>query len=152
MLSQTSGVEGRRGVRCRWHLYAHEVPLALVEFKRLLKPDGFALITLPDLEAVASLVLDQGLDEVAYVSPASPITPRDMIFGHSASITRGQFYMAHKTGFTSASLGRQLADTGFATVLVKREGLDLWALGLMQEADQATVQDDLRSAGLDLSE
>ena len=60
--------------------------------------------------------------------------------------------MAHKTGFTSASLGRQLADTGFATVLVKREGLDLWALGLMQEADQASVQDDLRSAGLDLSQ
>src|SRR3974390_2829207 len=134
------------------HLYAHKVPLALAEFKRVLKPDGFALITLPDLEAVASLVLNRELDEVTYVSPAGPITPLDMIFGHSASITRGQFYMAHKTGFTSASLGRQLADAGFATVLVKREGLDLWALGLMQEADQASVQDDLRSAGLDLSE
>jgi len=47
-------------------LRAHEVPLALAEFKRVLKPDGFALITLPELEAVASLVLDQGLDEVAY--------------------------------------------------------------------------------------
>jgi len=133
-------------------LRAHEVPLALAEFKRVLKPGGFALITLPELEAVASLVLDQGLDEVAYVSPAGPITPRDMIFGHSPSVTRGQFYMAHKTGFTSASLGRQLADAGFATVLVKREWLDLWALGLMQEADQASVQDDLRSAGLDLSQ
>lgn len=133
-------------------LRAHEVPLALAEFKRVLKPGGFALITLPELEAVASLVLDQGLDEVAYISPAGPITPRDMIFGHSPSVTRGQFYMAHKTGFTSASLGRQLADAGFATVLVKREWLDLWALGLMQEADQASVQDDLRSAGLDLSQ
>jgi len=134
------------------HLYAHEAPLALAEFKRVLRPDGFALITLPDLEAVASLVLDHGLEEVAYISPAGPITPLDVIFGHSASITRGQFYMAHRTGFTSASLGRQLADAGFATVLVKREGLDLWALGLMQEADQASVQDDLRSAGLDFSE
>ena len=134
------------------HLFAHEVPLALAEFKRVLKPDGFALITLPDLEAVASLVLDHGLDEVAYISPAGPITPLEVIFGHSASIMRGQFYMAHKTGFTSASLGRQLADTGFATVLVKREGLDLWALGLMQGAEQASVQDDLRSAGLDFSE
>jgi len=35
--------------------------------------------------------------------------------------------MAHKTGFTSASLGRQLADAGFATVLVKREALASWA-------------------------
>jgi len=134
------------------HLFAHEVSLALAEFKRVLKPDGFALITLPDLEAVASLVLDCGLDDVAYISPAGPITPRDMIFGHSVSVARGQLYMAHKTGFTSASLGRQLADTGFATVLVKREGLDLWALGLMQKAEQASVQDSLRSVGLDFSE
>src|ERR1700693_3835440 len=30
------------------HLYAYEVPSALAEFKRILKPDGFALITSPD--------------------------------------------------------------------------------------------------------
>ena len=39
------------------HLYAHEVPIALAEFKRVLKPDGFALVTSPDLETVASLIL-----------------------------------------------------------------------------------------------
>jgi SAM-dependent methyltransferase len=134
------------------HLYGHEVPLALAEFKRVLKLDGFALITSPDLEAVASLILDSGLDEVAYTSPAGPITPLDMLFGHSASITRGLHYMAHKTGFTSVSLGRCLLDAGFPTVFVRREGLDLWALGLMQDADQAEIQNKLRSAGLDLSE
>ena len=72
------------------HLYAHEVPSALAEFRRILKPGGFALITSPDLEAVASLILDHGLDHVAYTSPAGPITPHDMVFGHSASIARGQ--------------------------------------------------------------
>ena len=92
------------------HLYAHEVPLALAEFKRVLKPDGFALITSPDLESVVSLILDGGLDKLAYTSPAGPITPLDMLFGHSASITRGQLYMAHKTGFTCALLGRYRAD------------------------------------------
>ena len=134
------------------HLYAHEVPLALAEFKRVLKPDGFALITSPDLEAVASLILDHGLDHVAYTSPAGPITPHDMLFGHSTSIARGQLYMAHKTGFTCASLGRRFIDAGFPIVLVKREGLALWALGLMQEADQARIQLELGAAGLDLSE
>ena len=133
------------------HLYAHEVPSALAEFKRILKPDGFALITSPDLEAVASLILDQGLDRVAYTSPAGPITPLDMLFGHSASITRGQLYMAHKTGFTCASLGRRFVDAGFPIVLVKREGFDLWALGLMQEANQASIQRQLVAVGLDLS-
>jgi len=134
------------------HLYAHEVPLALAEFKRVLKPDGFALITSPDLEAVASLILDHGLDHVAYTSPAGPITPHDMLFGHSASVTRGQLYMAHKTGFTCASLGRRFIDAGFPVVLVKREGLNLWALGLMQDADQTSIQHKLNAAGLDLCE
>jgi predicted SAM-dependent methyltransferase len=35
------------------HLYAHEVRPALREFRRILKRDGFALITTPDLEMVA---------------------------------------------------------------------------------------------------
>src|SRR5665213_540831 len=40
-----------------------------------------------------------------YTSPAGPITPLDMLFGHSDSIASGHLYMAHKTGFTCASLG-----------------------------------------------
>jgi hypothetical protein len=75
-----------------------------------------------------------------------------MLFGHSASITRGQLYMAHKTGFTCASLGRHFVDAGFPMVLVKRQQLDLWALSLMQEADQAGIQSNLLAAGLDIFE
>jgi SAM-dependent methyltransferase len=134
------------------HLYAHEVPSALAEFKRVLKPDGFALITSPDLEAVASLILKYGLDHVAYTSPAGPITPLDMLFGHSASIADGRFPMAHKTGFTCASLGQRIIDAGFPVVLVKRDGLNVWALGLMQDSNQAAIQHKLLAAGLDFSE
>lgn len=134
------------------HLYAHEVPSALAEFRRILKPDGFALVTSPDLEAVASLVLEHGLDHVAYTSPAGPITPLDMLFGHSASIARRSLAMAHRTGFTCASLGQRFVDSGFPVAVVKREGFDLWALGLMQEADQAGIQRQLLAAGLDIFE
>jgi SAM-dependent methyltransferase len=134
------------------HLYAHEVPTALAEFNRVLKPDGFALITSPNLEAVASLILERGLDQVAYTSPAGPITPLDMLFGHSESIARGYPAMAHKTGFTCASLGRRFVDAGFPLVLVKQDGLNLWTLGLMPEADQASIQRELVATGLDLSE
>ncbi len=97
------------------HLYAHEVPIALAEFKRVLKPDGFALVTSPDLETVASLILSHGLDHVAYTAPAGPITPLDMLFGHSGFIASGHRFMAHKTGFTCASLGRYFVDAGFPT-------------------------------------
>ena len=31
------------------HLYPHEVPVALAEFLRVLTPDGFAVITCPDI-------------------------------------------------------------------------------------------------------
>ena len=43
------------------HLYAHEVPKALMEFKRVLKTDGFCVITCPDLQEVARLVADRSV-------------------------------------------------------------------------------------------
>jgi SAM-dependent methyltransferase len=134
------------------HLYAHEVPQALSEFVRILKPVGFALITSPDLETVAALVVERGLEHAAYVSPAGPITPHDMLFGHSASIARGMTFMAHNTGFTCASLGNALARAGFAMVLVKRDRFDLWALALMQEADKVAIQQSLKMCGLDMAD
>jgi SAM-dependent methyltransferase len=132
------------------HLYAHEVPLALSEFIRILKPDGFALITCPDLEAVAALILEHGLDHTAYVSAVGPITPHDMLFGHSGSIARGKKYMAHNTGFTCAALGGLLVQSGFTVVLIKRDKLDLWALALMEDAEKAAIQQDLKACGLDM--
>jgi SAM-dependent methyltransferase len=132
------------------HLYAHEVPAALAEFRRILRADGFALITAPDIESIASLILEHGLDHVAYTSPMGPITPHDMLFGHSASIQRGAIFMAHNTGFTCGSLGQHLLDAGFPVVLAKREGFALWALALMEEADKSAIQRDLKAVGLDM--
>ena len=134
------------------HLYAHEVPSALAEFRRVLRVDGFALITSPDLELVASCLFERGPDHVVYTSPMGPITALDMLFGHSDSISRGRQFMAHKTGFTCASLGRLLLGAGFPVALVKREGLNLWAIALMEEADRDFVQRELKAAGLDMFE
>jgi hypothetical protein len=130
------------------HLYPHEVPAALSEFRRVLKSDGFALITSPDLESIASLILDHGLDHVAYISPAGPISALDMLFGHSASVANGHVHMAHKGGFTCASLGQRLVDAGFATVLATRERFDLWAVALMELANKTAIQQQLATAGL----
>jgi len=134
------------------HLFAHEVPTALTEFQRVLKLDGFALITCPDLEKVADLILSDGLDAEAYRSQAGPITPLDMLFGHSRSIARGYMHMAHKTGFTCTRLGQMLVDAGFATVLAKRDRFALWALALMPAADQQQIQQQLQRGGLNISD
>ncbi len=109
------------------HLYAHEVPLALAEFYRVLKPGGFALITLPDLQAVAELVAADKLEEVIYITPMGPIRPRDMIFGFGVAIARGNTFMAHHTGFTATTLGAALSRAGFARGRVERSGSELWA-------------------------
>jgi len=132
------------------HLHSHEVPSALAEFRRVLRPDGFALITCPDLEAVASALINHGTEHVAYVSAIGPITPLDMLFGHSPSLADGNHHMAHKTGFTAARLGRLLLEAGFATVLTRTLRYDLWALALMGQADQAAIADQFRAARFDV--
>jgi SAM-dependent methyltransferase len=133
------------------HLHTHDVPKALSEFHRVLKPDGFALIATPDLEAIAELVVKGRLEDVAYQSPAGPITALDMIYGLSSAISNGNFFMSHHTGFTADRLGRLLIDSGFAEVLAKNGSwFDLWTLGLMPEANKESVLRHLRAHQLDL--
>ena len=129
------------------HLHDHEVPLALAEFRRVLKPTGVALVTTPDIEEVAKLVVDGKLNQVAYVSPAGPITALDMIFGHRASIQGGNGFMAHKTAFTSERIGRLMLEAGFAKVILRKgTNFDLWACALMPEAAVPEAPADGRDA------
>jgi SAM-dependent methyltransferase len=109
------------------HLHRHEVPLALAEFIRVLRPGGQMLLTMPDLQRIAELVASDALEDEAYRSPSGPITPLDMIYGHSPSLARGNRHMAHKTGFTARTLAQLLADAGFSGVALRREGFALWA-------------------------
>ena len=110
------------------HLQRHEVPSALAEFFRVLKPSGFLLLTLPDLQNVARLVVEDRLEDQAYASSSGPITALDMIFGHTASLARGNSLMAHRTGFTARTLQKVLTEAGFAGITVRRgSAFDLWA-------------------------
>lgn len=121
------------------HLYPHEVPLALAEFKRVLKPSGFALITCPDLRSVCAQVAADQLTEAAYVSPAGPIAPIDILYGHRASMQAGNLYMAHRCGFTEKVLVGSLSAAGFSQIasLTRPAAFDLWALATAEPwADQ----------------
>ena len=122
------------------HLYPHEVPVALAEFKRVLRPDGFVVITCPDLQSVCALVAQDKLADSAYISPAGPIAPLDILYGHRPSMARGNLYMAHKCGFTLKTLTAALSASGFQTIAGKRrvKGFDLWAVAsksLMSKPD-----------------
>ena len=117
------------------HLHSFEVPLALGEFVRVLKPDGFVLINLPDLRAVARYILADNLNNPMYSAEAGIITPLDVLFGHQRSLQEGRHFMAHRTGFTASTLGKLLLDAGFAEVRVTEgRSWDLWALALKPDS------------------
>jgi hypothetical protein len=123
----------------------------LREFRRVLVPCGFALIRTPDIEAVAQFILDGRIKDVIYNSPAGPITPLDMLYGHGASIARGAQAMRHGTAFTQDSIGDDLLQAGFAELRVTRtDTYEIWAIAFMPEADIDGVLDDLAAAGNDL--
>lgn len=102
------------------HVFAHEVEIVLAEFLRVLRRGGIAMLSVPDLQRIAKHLGSGDLDRPFYESPAGPIAVLDVLYGHGASIARGNQYMAHRTGFTAKSLGRKLRDAGFDSVSVQR--------------------------------
>lgn len=134
------------------HLYAHEVFPTLRQIHQVLKPDGFALIMSPDMESVAQFIVEHGIAAIAYHSPAGPIRPLDMLYGHSRSIEEGRLYMAHRTGFTAERLGNLLLMAGFPTVSVSTRNFEVCALALMPDADGEAIQESLLESGFDFQE
>jgi hypothetical protein len=88
----------------------------------VLRPDGFLVVTCPDLQSVCTLVAEDKLTEPAYTAPAGPITPLDILYGHRASMARGNLFMAHRCGFTQKVLTGTLQAHGFANTASLRRG------------------------------
>ncbi|MCI2052931.1 MAG: methyltransferase domain-containing protein [Sphingobium sp.] len=127
---------------CIEHLYQHQVVRALAEFRRVLKSDGFAIITVPDIQAIARYVAEDRIMETIYESPAGPISAHDILFGHGKSVAEGHLHMAHKTAFTPSSLIAAMQAAGFADLVIRRRpNFELAAVGLKTpQPDQSRIQ------------
>lgn len=135
------------------HLSRHEVAPALSECRRILRETGFFFIRTPDLESVAQFIVDGRAAEVIYTSPAGPITPIDMLYGHGESIRRGFEAMRHGTAFTEDLLAQDLLDAGFAELrLTRTDTHEIWALAFMPNADIQGILRDFAATGFDLRE
>ncbi|WP_342618383.1 class I SAM-dependent methyltransferase [Rhodoferax sp. GW822-FHT02A01] len=114
------------------HLYVHELPQAFAEFLRVLKPNGYLVVTCPDLKSVCQLVVQDQLTDAVYQSPSGPIAPIDILYGYRPSLAHGNLYMAHRSGFTLKTLIASLRRNGFASVGAIERGraphFDLWAI------------------------
>jgi hypothetical protein len=109
---------------------------------RVLKSDGFAVITCPDLQSVAVLVAQDKLTEPAYVSPAGPIAPLDILYGYRPSMAAGNLFMAHRSGFTERVLRNTLLSGGFASVASTRRpaAFDLWAVAVKSAMPETALR------------
>jgi SAM-dependent methyltransferase len=112
------------------HLYPHEAPLAMREFSRVLNDKGYLILTCPDMISIAGFITSNGLDTIAYRSGIGPISPLDMLYGHNASIRRGNHFMAHRTGFSMKTLQKTLSENGFSAIMAfeKPKVFELWAI------------------------
>lgn len=141
---QTASVDAIYSSHNIEHLYPHEVPVALQEFLRVLKPEGFLVITCPDLLSVCALIAENKLTEPAYTAPAGPITPLDILYGYRPALQRGNLYMAHRCGFTQKVLDGTLRAAGFQTVASMARGrapfFDLFALASKSARSEAQMK------------
>ena len=126
------------------HLYPNEIPQAMKEFLRVLKPQGYAVITCPDLQAAAEMIAQDKLMETAYTTGSGMVvTPFDIVYSHREYTGRDKPYMAHHCGFTLKVLNGTLRSNGFASVAGKRRarGLDLWVVATKQQMDEGVLRE-----------
>lgn len=116
------------------HVFPHEVHTVLLEFHRVLKPDGIVVLTCPDLISVCEAVVSDRLLETLYESPAGPIAPIDILYGHRDAVANGKIYMAHKTGFTYSTLQNAFFAAGFKFNVgaARPRNFDLWIVAFKQ--------------------
>ena len=119
------------------HYYHHEVPNVLQGFCHVLKPTGFALISVPDMESVMRTVVEQelDLDDVLYeLDNGIEILVRDVFYGWGLQMkSSGQDYYAHKTGFTQKSLKAVLMSNGFKHFWVQHTPFNLTVVAFLRK-------------------
>lgn len=126
------------------HLYAHEVPVAIKEFLRVLKDGGFVILTCPDLQSVCELVAQEKLLEPAYMSAAGHVSPLDILYGYRPDMARGNLYMAHRSGFTKKVLLELFIQCGFAQAIVMqriRPFFDLWIVASKSRMSETRLKE-----------
>jgi len=116
------------------HVFPHEVHAVLLEFHRVLKQDGIVVLTCPDLVSVCQAVTDDKLMQTLYESPAGPIAPIDILYGHRDAVAAGKIHMAHKTGFTYSTLYDAFFKAGFKFNVgaARPQHFDLWIVSFKQ--------------------
>jgi hypothetical protein len=126
-------------VDCIWashvveHLYWHELPETFGNFMRVLKPNGCAVVIVPDLGAIADRIKDGLLEPVREYNNCN-LAPIDFIFGGRDFHQRDGIGQLHKTGFTSKSMGQVLNSLGIKSY-IRQQNFQVFAVCYKDEID-----------------
>jgi predicted SAM-dependent methyltransferase len=127
------------------HFYKHELPTVLGGFLHVLRPSGFAHITVPDMDCLFEQVRGKDIDDIWYKAGINSISFHDVIFGWGKMVAGGNAYYSHKTGFTQKSLGKAMRSAGFVSVMIAPDGIgNLFAFGFKHKPSN----DKLRRLGI----
>lgn len=107
------------------HLHFHELPSVFNSMVRVLKDDGFAIISVPNLGAIADRIRDGLLEPVYRTQSGIDVTPLDMIYGFRPDIAGDDpiksHAMMHKTGFTAKSMMQVLQSLNISALVAERD-------------------------------
>jgi hypothetical protein len=124
------------------HLYSHKVPIALREFFRVLKNDGIAIVSCPDIQTICESISNDKLLETLYESPAGPISPIDVLFGNRNALAKGNQFMAKKSCFTYSVLNNLFGQVGFKSRYGGRvqNGRELFLVAFKQHKSENEIK------------
>ena len=143
-LVETSSVDAIYSAYNLDHIYAHEVPIALGEFYRVLKDDGIAFIRCPDIQSVCEAVVQDKLIDIFYeTEDGQKISPLDILLGNREELASGNEYMAKKVGFTYSALDASFSAAGFKTRYggrIPKVGGELGIVAFKQEKPEEEIK------------
>ena len=112
------------------HFYKHDVPKVLAGFRHVLKADGVAHISVPNIPNAFLAMRANNLDlhDIWYRTGSNtPITFHDVLYGWNHAMERGNLFYAHKCGFSGISLGEAVMKAGFPHVRVAEDQYNIVA-------------------------
>jgi hypothetical protein len=92
----------------------------LREWLRVLNDDGYAIVAVPDLRAVAAEIARGGEDKALVAFGPHAMNAMDIIFG-PRRLMPDDLGQRHAWGFTDRTLARALEGAGFASIAIRRD-------------------------------